>query len=542
MSTTATRTVEAQPSPKKGMSLLKSVRTPALVAVIVVAAWTAVAFAFEGRYVLPYPWTLVQQVITDWGLLWANAAVSLDIAVKGFVVGVLVILPLAVLCIAIPSIEAIVIKVAIVVHVIPFIAIAPVLVVSLKGEAFGITITALQVYFALLIGILLGLRSADKSAMDVVTASGGGTWSRLRYVRFASAAPSLVAGLQIAVPAALLGSLISEFFGASEGLGAILVNAQEQLLIDRTWAIAVFIGLLASAGYGAITLIARVAMPWAGRGASVGTTVAGTEAQNLSHTQAILGSLVSAVVLLGFWQMLRTVFQLDAYFTKSPWEIVQFLFESNPVTGAPASVFWGQFGTALVETAIDASVGFVVGTLIAVIAAVIMVAFEGLGRAVMPLAIMLRSVPLIALTPVIVLVFGRDLLGVTVVVTLVVFFPTLVTVMMGLRATPEGAIDVIRASGGSAVSAARRVRILYAIPSITASTRIAIPAAITGATLAEWLATGKGLGNLLIMAAVNADYFTLWAAGVVLVVIVLVVYGLIGWIDRMVLRRLGMAD
>lgn len=525
-----------------GLRLLARMRTPALVILIVFAGWTAVAFAFEGRHVLPYPWVLVEQMGIDWSLLWANAIVTLDIAAKGFLAGVLVILPLAVLCIAIPSIEAIVIKVAVVVHVIPFIAIAPVLLVSLKGDAFGITITALQVYFALLIGILLGLRSADKSAMDVVTASGGGTWSRLRYIRFASAAPSLVAGLQIAVPAALLGSLISEFFGAAEGLGAILVNAQEQLLTNRTWAIAVFIGLLAAAGYGAITVIARIAMPWAGRGGSVGTTVAGTEMQRLSRKQALIGGIISVVVLVGFWQSLRTVFQLDEYFTKSPLDIFRFLTEGNPFTGAPAEAFWSQFATALGETAIDASVGFLVGTVIAVAAAIIMVAFEGLGRAVMPLAIMLRSVPLIALTPVIVLVFGRDLVGVTVVVTLVTFFPTLVTVIMGLRATPEGAIDVIRASGGSAVSAARRVRILYAVPSITAATRIAIPAAITGATLAEWLATGKGMGNMLIMAAVTADYFTLWAAGVVLVIIVLVVYALIGWVDRLVVTRLGMAD
>lgn len=523
-------------------AVARSVRAPALVALVVALVWIAAAALFAGKHVLPYPWDLARQLATDWTLLWSNAAVTLEIAAKGFVAGVVVILPVAALCIAFPSVESVVVKVAVVVHVIPFIAIAPVLVVSLKGETFGITITALQVYFALLIGILLGLRSADRAALDVIDASGGGVWSRLRYVRFASAVPSLVSGLQIAVPAALLGSLISEFFGASKGLGAILVSAQEQLLTDRTWAIAAFIGALAAAGYGLITLIARVAVPWAGRGGAVGTTVAGTETARLSRTQTAVAALVSLVVLVGFWQSLRTLLHLDEYFTKSPLDVVRFLIDGNPHSGAPSSVFWGEFGTALRETAVDAAVGFLVGTVVAVAAAVVMVAFEGLGRAVMPLAVMLRSVPLIALAPVIVLVFGRGLLGVTVVVTLVTFFPTLVTVMMGLRGTPEGAVDVIRASGGSAFSAARRVRILYAIPSITASTRIAIPAAITGATLAEWLATGKGMGNLLIMAAVNADYFTLWAAGVLLVVLVLGLYSLIGWVDRMVLTRLGMSD
>ncbi|MCG1037844.1 ABC transporter permease subunit, partial [Polaribacter sp. DS7-9] len=141
------------------------------------------------------------------------------------------------------------------------------------------------------------------------------------------------------------------------------------------------------------------------------------------------------------------------------------------------------------------------------------VAVPGLERAAMPFAIILRSMPLVALTPLIVLLFGRGLFGVTVLITLVTFFPTLVTVILGLRAAPEGAIDVIRASGGSPLSAALRVRLMYAVPAITASARIAIPAAVSGAMLAEWLATGDGLGNMITLAAVNADYFTLWSAG-----------------------------
>jgi sulfonate transport system permease protein len=111
---------------------------------------------------------------------------------------------------------------------------------------------------------------------------------------------------------------------------------------------------------------------------------------------------------------------------------------------------------------------------------------------------------------------------------------------MGLRAAPDGALDVIRASGGSSFAAAHRVRLLYAIPAITASARVAVPAAVAGATLAEWLATGNGLGQLLTLSSVQADYFTLWSGGVLLVVVVLVLYSLIGAVDRAVQSRLGM--
>lgn len=505
------------------------------------AIWCLVALLFSRTSIVPYPWTLASQIVSDWGLLMINMAATLQIALAGLVAAVAVMVPLACLCLVLPVSEPIVLRVALVVHVIPFVAIAPILIVSLPTDVSRIVIAALQVYFPLLIGLLLGLRSTDQAAIDVVTASGGRNAARLRFVRIASAVPQLVAGLQIAVPAAVLGAVISEFFGADEGLGAIIVTSQQSFLVDRTWAIALFIGALAAIGYGIVTLLARILVPWAGRGGGVATNVAGTERSDLSRSQAIIAAVASFALLVGFWQSLRTVFGLPEFFTKAPWEIVRFLAGGNPLSGAPAGAFWEAFFLGLGQTLLDASVGFVVGTLIAVAIAILFVAVPALGRAIMPFAVVVRSVPLLALTPLLMLMFGRGLFGVTVLVTLVTFFPTLVTVMTGLRSVPQGALDVIRASGGSSAQAARFVRLQYALPSITAAARIAVPNALTGATLAEWLATGKGLGQLLTQSSIIADYFTLWSAGIMLVVVALAAYGAIGRLDRAVQSRLGIS-
>jgi sulfonate transport system permease protein len=499
----------------------------------------AIGVLLDGRHLIPYPWVLMRQFSLDGTLLLANAVPTLSVAAMGFIAGVLAVLPLVVISILAPVAEPIVMRLAIVVHVIPFVAIAPILIVALPGDSARVVVAALQVYFPLLIGLLLGLRSTDERTLDVVTASGGRNAARLRYVRVASALPSLIAGLKIALPAAILGALIAEFFGADRGLGAILVNAQDSLLTERVWAIALFVGAIAAAGYGVISLLARLLLPWAGKGNSVSASVAGTEPERLRPWQVVTGGIAAAALLLGFWQSLRPVFGFDAFFVKNPVEVFAFLVEGNPITGAAPSVFWGAFLAALAETGVHAGVGFVVGTALAVAGAVLLVAVPGLERAIMPGAVVLRSIPLVALTPLIVLLFGRGLLGVTVLVTLVTFFPTLVTVIMGLRAAPDGALDVIRASGGSPFAAARRVRLLYAVPAITASARVAVPAAVAGATLAEWLATGNGLGQLLTLSSVQADYFTLWSGGVLLVLVVLVLYSLIGIIDRAVSRRLG---
>lgn len=523
----------------RGAASPVAVGTAALVGLV--GVWCLVALAFSSTAIVPYPWTLVSQIVADWNLLAINTASTLRVAGGGLVAAVAVMVPLACLCLVLPVSEPIIMRVALVIHVIPFVAIAPILIVSLPTDMSRTVIAALQVYFPLLIGLLLGLRSADAASLDVVTASGGKNIARLRYVRVASAVPQFVAGLQIAVPAAVLGAVISEFFGADRGLGAIIVTAQQSFLVDRTWAIAVFIGALAALGYGIVTLLARLLVPWAGQGAGVGTQIAGTETASLRPAQSLIAGAISVLVLVGFWQSLRSVFELPAFFTRTPVEIFTFLVAGHPLSGAPAGEFWGVFGHGLSQTLLDAAVGFVVGTAIAIAVAVLFVAVPPIGRAFMPFAVILRSVPLLALTPLLMLMFGRGLLGVTVLVTLVTFFPTLVTVMTGLKSVPTGALDVVRASGGSSAHAAFLVRLQYALPSITAAARIAVPNALSGALLAEWLATGKGIGQILTRSSITADYYTLWASGVLIVIVALVAYAAIGWLDRAVQRRLGIA-
>lgn len=519
---------------------LGSRSTPALVvAASALALWIIAAALASGRELVPYPWRVFTQVVADWSMLAPNIGYTLVGAGWGLLIGVAVVVPLAVVSLLAPILEPVIVRVAVVVHVIPLVAIAPILTVVLHGRGPQVTVAALTVYFPLLIPVLLGLHSGDRRTSDVVATSGGGRWAQLRYLRLPSAVPAFAAGLQVAVPSAILGALLGEFFGSEQGLGAVLVSAQQQLLTDRTWGVALVMGALAAAGYALVAVAVRVALPWAGRGSTVGTTVAGAEDQVLTRRQSLVAGAVSLVLLLGFWQSLRPLFGLDGFFTKSPVDVLRFLANGNPGTGAGPEVFAHGFAGALAQTLLDAGVGFVAGTVLSVAVAVLFVSFPRVGAALMPFAIVLRSVPLVALAPLLTLVFGTGLLGVTVLVVLVTFFPTLVTVMTGLRATPNGAVEVVLASGGSSFAAAWRVRMYYAVPAISASARVSIPGAITGATLAEWLATGHGVGNLLTLASVQADYLTLWTGGILIVLIALIAYGLVGVADTAISRRLG---
>jgi ABC-type nitrate/sulfonate/bicarbonate transport system permease component len=244
----------------------------------------------------------------------------------------------------------------------------------------------------------------------------------------------------------------------------------------------------------------------------------------------------SILAVIVAWYGLVWLFHLDNFFAKTPRDVWTYLATAPDAAAHRAQIF-GAMGITL----IDAGTGYVVGTVTAVAVAVVMAMLPAVEQAIMPAAIVLRSIPIVAMAPLIALVFGRGLLGVTIVVGLVTFFPTLVLVVTGLRSAPAQACDVIIACGGSRLAAMRKVQMPYALPALFTAARIAAPAAIGGATLAEWLATGSGAGNLLVLSYAASKFGALWAASVVIISISVAFYAGLGMIQTSVARRYGTA-
>jgi ABC-type nitrate/sulfonate/bicarbonate transport system permease component len=253
--------------------------------------------------------------------------------------------------------------------------------------------------------------------------------------------------------------------------------------------------------------------------------------------------VVSFGLVIGLWWGFIKFANVSSFVAKNPIDVLHYLFggavDNTVVKGSQAAAnrreIWGNLAT----TAVDATFGYLAGTGVAVIVAMSVVMSRVVERTLMPVAIALRSVPLVAMTPLIALVFGRGLWAVTVIAGIVTFFPTLVNVVVGLRSAPVQAIDVVHAYGGSSWTIIRKVALLSALPSLFASARIAAPLALLGAVLAEWLATGKGLGALMLNSTTTSRYDTLWAAVVVITVVSILIYGIIALIESAVLNLLG---
>lgn len=245
--------------------------------------------------------------------------------------------------------------------------------------------------------------------------------------------------------------------------------------------------------------------------------------------------LVTILAVLALWVGVLWAFDVSPYVAKGPLEVWEFL-----VTAPDAAEHRAELASLLAVTLADAAIGFVFGLLVALLGAIAFQLSKGLEHALMPVAMLLRSVPLVAMAPVIIMIFGRDAWSVAVIGGIVVLFPALVSIAFGLGSASPQMHDVVAVYGGSPFTALRKVALPSSSPSFFAAVRISVPGAITGALLAEWLATGEGIGGAVGGYIAQAQFSALWASVVAVTATSLVLYNLVQIVEDVALARLDM--
>lgn len=262
----------ARPSRTAGSRLAA---TPAWVGglagvVLIVAVWWILSVTSLGRSgAIPTPIAVVQlfgRAFGDSSYWQAVGATSLA-AGEGYLIGNAIALVLALIVLLLPKSEGFATQLAVVTSCLPLTAIGP--LVAIMSEAgsrvTSVFLAALSVIFTTVIGAILGLKSANRTQLDVISAYGGSRFTQIRKVRLYAALPSLLAALKIAAPAAFLGAVLGEYFlvGVDSGIGILLLNAQFYNDATRVWVLALTSGGIAGLAYFLIDRVGRLVTPWA---------------------------------------------------------------------------------------------------------------------------------------------------------------------------------------------------------------------------------------------------------------------------------------
>ncbi|MFV0405830.1 MAG: ABC transporter permease [Propioniciclava sp.] len=195
-----------------------------------------------------------------------------------------------------------------------------------------------------------------------------------------------------------------------------------------------------------------------------------------------------------------------------------------------------QWWPYLTMTAVEAIGGCLLGVVIAIPLGIAIHRSRTLAAALAPYLGATQAIPAIALAPLLVLWVGYGLEAVIVLCAVLVFFPILVSSVVGLSAVDPDLVDAARLDGASALSLLIHVEFPLALPSVLAGVRNGFTLSVTGAIVGEMVMGGRGLGQLLTLQRDAVDTAGMVATIVVLCVLASGLYGLILLLERNVGR------
>ena len=234
----------------------------ALLAVILI--WFICSdFEIVPAYMLPSPADVVRAFISNFSIMMEQAKVTLQEAVYGLAIGIILAFVIASLMDRFPFFYKAVYPIMVITQTIPTIALAPLLVLWMGfGMAPKITLIVITTFFPISIGLLDGYKSADFDEINMMRSMGANRLQIFRHIKLPSATASFFSGLRISASYAVVGAVISEWLGGFNGLGVYMTRVRKAYAFDKMFAVIVFISVISLLLMGLIGVLQRLSMPW----------------------------------------------------------------------------------------------------------------------------------------------------------------------------------------------------------------------------------------------------------------------------------------
>jgi putative hydroxymethylpyrimidine transport system permease protein len=229
--------------------------------------------------------------------------------------------------------------------------------------------------------------------------------------------------------------------------------------------------------------------------------------------------LLSVVVI---WEVAVRVFDVPKYILPAPTSIISTLV--SKWTSSLASATW--------VTLTEVLIGFVLSLVTAILIAVTLHASEHIRRGVYPLLIGSQTIPIVVIGPILAIIFGYNIVPKVLLVTLICFFPIVVTTIDGLASVDPMLIRMMKTLYGTRWSIFTRVEFPAALPSMFSGIRVAASYAAIGAVFGEYAGSSNGLGYVMIQATPQLQTAMVFAAILLLSAISVVMFILVTAAER----------
>jgi NitT/TauT family transport system permease protein len=222
--------------------------------------------------------------------------------------------------------------------------------------------------------------------------------------------------------------------------------------------------------------------------------------------KGILPSIIVLIVFIGGWEVIIRLLNIKAYLLPKPSDIAVVINER-----------WSNLLTSISTTILESILGFGISIILGVGAAIVLALSKTIEKSVYPYAIILQTIPIVAVAPIIVIWCGAGLQAIVIIVFLISFFPILSNTVIGLNSTDQNMKNLFFLYNASRMQTMWRLRVPAAMPYILAGLKISCSLSVIGAIVGEYIAGvggGKGgLGYAITVAAARLDTPYLFASG-----------------------------
>lgn len=230
-----------------------------------------------------------------------------------------------------------------------------------------------------------------------------------------------------------------------------------------------------------------------------------------------------------WWVIAATVYGDKNYLLPRPGAVLEALIDN-----------WSLVLGGLWITFTSAAIGFVAAIILGMSLAIIMSLSKALERSFYPYAVLLQTVPVVAVAPVIVLWFGYNQKSTIVIAFIIAFFPILNNTLLGLSSADRNQLDLFRMHRASRTVEFFKLRFPGALPNIFAGLRISAGLSVIGAIVGEFIIGSGGeqggLGVKVIFAQVRLQTNLLFAEVLAATVLGFLFFVLVSWIGNLLLR------
>lgn len=148
-------------------------------------------------------------------------------------------------------------------QVVPKVAFIPLFVIWFGfGMTSKIIMAAILAFFPIMLNVMLGVRSVDRGHRDVMRGLGASRWATFKSLELPSTLPYIFAGAEVAIVFAVIGAIVGEYLGGSEGLGYLVVSSLNALDAPQLFAVILMLAVLGSVLFVAVTTTKRLVIPW----------------------------------------------------------------------------------------------------------------------------------------------------------------------------------------------------------------------------------------------------------------------------------------